>query len=92
MNYLAQLGWNDGTKQAREGSCPCVTEGGAPARLRFQEIYTIEELLEAFKMERMSKALAGVWKRANAEARGDVLGSHLRSRWQPSLTRTSSSG
>eukprot|EP00438_Fugacium_kawagutii_P036146 Skav228015 [mRNA] locus=scaffold1073:93991:117343:+ [translate_table: standard] len=37
VNYLAQLGWNDGTKQ---------------------EIYTIEELLDAFKMDRMSKVAA----------------------------------
>lgn len=37
VNYLAQLGWNDGTKQ---------------------EIYTIDELLEAFKMQRMSKVAA----------------------------------
>lgn len=37
VNYLAQLGWNDGTKQ---------------------EIYTIEELLDAFKMNRMSKVAA----------------------------------
>ena len=34
VNYLSQLGWNDGTKQ---------------------EIYSTEELLSAFKMERMSK-------------------------------------
>lgn len=37
INYLAQLGWNDGTKQ---------------------EIYQIEELVEAFSMERMSKVAA----------------------------------
>lgn len=37
VNYLAQLGWNDGTKQ---------------------EIYTLNELLAAFKMNRMSKVAA----------------------------------
>lgn len=37
VNYLAQLGWNDGTKQ---------------------EIYTLDELLAAFKMDRMSKVAA----------------------------------
>eukprot|EP00931_Biecheleriopsis_adriatica_P114633 TRINITY_DN90556_c0_g1_i1.p1 TRINITY_DN90556_c0_g1~~TRINITY_DN90556_c0_g1_i1.p1 ORF type:complete len:642 (-),score=144.71 TRINITY_DN90556_c0_g1_i1:180-2018(-) len=37
VNYLAQLGWNDGTKQ---------------------EIYSIEELKQAFKMNRMSKVAA----------------------------------
>eukprot|EP00440_Ansanella_granifera_P071530 gb/GFBE01077628.1/.p1 GENE.gb/GFBE01077628.1/~~gb/GFBE01077628.1/.p1 ORF type:complete len:626 (+),score=143.40 gb/GFBE01077628.1/:1-1878(+) len=37
VNYLAQLGWNDGTKQ---------------------EIYSMDELLQAFKMERMSKVAA----------------------------------
>jgi len=37
VNYLSQLGWNDGTKQ---------------------EIYTIDELLQSFKMERMSKVAA----------------------------------
>jgi len=37
VNYLSQLGWNDGTNK---------------------EIYTVEELLESFKMERMSKVAA----------------------------------
>eukprot|EP00933_Yihiella_yeosuensis_P082201 TRINITY_DN95990_c0_g1_i1.p1 TRINITY_DN95990_c0_g1~~TRINITY_DN95990_c0_g1_i1.p1 ORF type:complete len:636 (-),score=143.03 TRINITY_DN95990_c0_g1_i1:89-1996(-) len=37
VNYLAQLGWNDGTKQ---------------------EIYSLEELLQSFKMNRMSKVAA----------------------------------
>jgi len=37
VNYLAQLGWNDGTKQ---------------------EIYSIDELIGAFKFERMSKVAA----------------------------------
>ncbi|CAJ1433863.1 unnamed protein product [Effrenium voratum] len=37
VNYLAQLGWNDGTKQ---------------------EIYTLEELMSAFRMNRMSKVAA----------------------------------
>lgn len=37
VNYLSQLGWNDGTNK---------------------EIYNIGELLEAFKMERMSKVAA----------------------------------
>lgn len=37
VNYLAQLGWNDGTNK---------------------EIYDLQELLDAFKMERMSKVAA----------------------------------
>jgi len=37
VNYLAQLGWNDGTNK---------------------EIYTIEELIESFQMDRMSKVSA----------------------------------
>merc|ERR1719491_711861 len=37
INYLAQLGWNDGTKK---------------------EIYSVEELVEAFSMDRMSKVAA----------------------------------
>jgi len=37
VNYLAQLGWNDGTNK---------------------EIYNMDELLEAFKMDRMSKVAA----------------------------------
>jgi glutamyl-tRNA synthetase len=37
VNYLAQLGWNDGTNK---------------------EIYSIEELVEAFELERMSKVSA----------------------------------
>lgn len=37
VNYLAQLGWNDGTKQ---------------------EIYQVDELVEAFSMDRMSKVAA----------------------------------
>eukprot|EP00929_Paragymnodinium_shiwhaense_P025102 TRINITY_DN15260_c0_g1_i1.p1 TRINITY_DN15260_c0_g1~~TRINITY_DN15260_c0_g1_i1.p1 ORF type:complete len:638 (+),score=235.20 TRINITY_DN15260_c0_g1_i1:137-2050(+) len=37
INYLSQLGWNDGTEK---------------------EIYSLEELVEAFKMERMSKVSA----------------------------------
>ncbi len=62
VNYLAQLGWNDGTKQA--GLLALVLWTGSTKLMLCrsilkdlcQEIYTIDELLEAFKMERMSKA------------------------------------